>query len=93
MLGLSYVGGLSPDTTAMLGQVDGKRVMVFVDRAGADRPEAIVSSDGKLRVFRQARDELVFYEVTPLERPRMIEFLAPASAEGASELPPRKSAA
>ena len=41
MLGLAYVGGLSPDTTAMLAQVDGKQVMVFVDRADVDQPDAL----------------------------------------------------
>jgi hypothetical protein len=35
----------------------------------------------------------VLYEVTPLDKPRVVEFLAPASAAGASELPPANKAA
>lgn len=93
MLGLAYIGGLSPDTTAMLAQVDGQQVMVFVDRADVDQPDVTSQGDDRLHVFRQDRDGLVFYEVTPLGRPRMIEFLAPVSAEGESELPRSKPAA
>jgi hypothetical protein len=34
----------------------------------------------------------VLYEVTPLGQPRVLDFLAPLSAEGASELPARRAA-
>lgn len=82
MLGLAYVGGLSRHTTAMLCRVDGKPVMVFVDRRSADRPDAAnVGGAGLngagLRVFREERDGLVFYEVTPLGEPRVMQLLAP----------------
>jgi anti-sigma-K factor RskA len=75
MLGLSHSGGLSRDTTAMLCRVDGKPVMVFVDRASADKPEAMDHVDNSLRVFRDQRDGLVFYEVTPLDRARVTAAL------------------
>jgi anti-sigma-K factor RskA len=71
MLGLSYPGGLSRDTTAMLCRVDGEPVMVFVDRASADKPAAMDHADASLRVFRDQRDGLVFYEVTPLAQSRV----------------------
>jgi hypothetical protein len=87
MLGLAYPGGLSRDTTAMLCRVDGKPVMVFVDRESADNAEAQKHCDKSVHMFRVERDGLVFYEVTPLEGPRVIEYLAPLSAPGASELP------
>ncbi len=93
MLGLSYPGGLSADTTAMLCLIDGQRVMVFVDRLSADRTSASDSTIKKLHVFRHERDGLVFYEVTPLDRPRAIDYLAPLSNPGASELPGPKAAA
>ncbi|HMP06669.1 MAG TPA: hypothetical protein PJ982_09995 [Lacipirellulaceae bacterium] len=82
MLGLAYVGGLSRSTPAMLALVDEKPVMVFVDRAAADRPLAADIGDARLRVFRQQRDSLVFYEVTPLDRPRVMEFLAVRNGAG-----------
>lgn len=77
MLGLAYVGGLSRQTTAMLCRVEGKPVMVFVDRAEADQQIAPDNSDAQLHVFREARDGLVYYEVTPLDKPRVVDLLAP----------------
>ncbi len=79
MLGLAYVGGLSPLTTAMLCIVDEQPVMVFVDRAASDRAIAADLGDATLRVFRQERDGLVFYEVTPLGEPRVVDLIAPQS--------------
>ena len=93
MLGLAYPGGLSRDTTAMLCRVDGQPVMLFVDRRAADQAFATDHSDKSVRVFRSERDGLVFYEVTPLDKPRVLDFLAPVSAEGPSELPSANRAA
>jgi hypothetical protein len=76
MLGLSYPGGLSRDTTAMLCEVDGQPVMVFVDRLDADEQvEGIAADADGLRVFRSELADLVVYEVTPLEEPRAASFL------------------
>jgi hypothetical protein len=77
MLGLSYPGGLSRDTTAMLCKVDGKPVMVFVDRPSKDQPLAVEHADAKTHVFRQERDGLVFYEVTPLDGPKVAGAMVP----------------
>jgi hypothetical protein len=75
MKGLSYSGGLSRETTAMLCDVEGKPVMVFVDRAEQDKPLAAKNTDPNVNIFRQERDGLVFYEVTPLEKPTMMQHL------------------
>lgn len=75
MKGLSYPGGLSRETTAMLCDVEGAQVMVFVDREENDQKIAGENSDPHLHVFREARDGLVFYEVTPLEKPTMMQYL------------------
>jgi hypothetical protein len=74
MLGLSYPGGISRNTTAMLGEVDGRSVMVFVDDAN-HRDQAIVSveQDSNLNVFRVEKNGLIFCEVTPLSAPRLIQ--------------------
>lgn len=82
MLGIAYTGGLSRQTTAMLCRVDGQPVMTFVDRASADQPHLAKAGDSKLNVFRQERDGLVYYEVTPLDEPQAIPLFAPATAEG-----------
>ena len=76
MLGLSYTGGISRDTTAMLGKVDGKKVMVFVDNAAnGDRLNvATANDDPKLNVFVVERDGLIFCEVTPHEAAGLIQY-------------------
>lgn len=76
MLGLSYPGGLSRDTTAMLCMVDGQQVMAVVDRADRDDATLAKSTDA-LHVFRDQRDGLVFYEISPHEQPRVLEYLQP----------------
>lgn len=75
MKGLSYLGGLSRETTAMLCDVEGDPVMVFVDRAENDRPAAAEENDPELNIFRTERDGLVFYEVTPLDKPTMTKHM------------------
>jgi len=80
MLGLAFTGGLSRDTTAMLAYVDDQPVMVFVDLATND-DKAMASSDGAMRVFRDERDGLVYYEVTPFDEPKVTPFLAPLNIE------------
>lgn len=77
MLGLSYPGGLSRDTTAMLCMVDERPVMVFVDRLNTDRPQSIddTKSGERLHLFRDERDGLVLYEVTPHDEPRAMQYL------------------
>ena len=75
MKGLSYPGGLSRETTAMLCEVKGIPVMVFVDRQEKDLPQAAKNSDPQVNVFRAEHDGLVFYEVTPLSKPTMTEHL------------------
>jgi hypothetical protein len=62
----------------MLCRVEGQPVMVLVDRVEADRPDATQSCDPSLRVFREERDGLVFYEITPLDSPRVMEHLVAA---------------
>ncbi|WP_428306168.1 anti-sigma factor family protein [Lacipirellula sp.] len=78
MLGLAYTGGLSRNATAMLAYVDDAPVMVFVDRSENDLQQAVQEAGG-IHVFREERDGLVFYEVTPLESPRVTPFLARAT--------------
>lgn len=76
MLGISYPGGLSRDSTAMLCRVDAQPVMVLVDRAQADLPIAQRNDNPSLHVFREERDGLVFYEITPFDEARVIDRLA-----------------
>ena len=75
MLGISYPGGISRNTVAMHGEVDGTPVMVFVDNAG-NRGQVIdsVEQDSNLKVFVVEKDGLIFCEVTPLDSAKMIQY-------------------
>lgn len=77
MLGLSYSGGISRDTTAMLCHVSSKPVVVFVDRVSSDLPaEVIAASNGNgTYLHRIEKHDLVFYEVTPFEDSRVVRFM------------------
>lgn len=69
---------ITKNTLVLMARVDGKEVLVFMDRAGAfdrttprelglgDRP------DGR-RLFKRTLDGLVLYELTPFETPRVLE--------------------
>ncbi len=78
MRGLSYAGGLSRQTTAMLCQAGDTPVMVFVDRASRDTAVASRHEDSGIHVFRTEKYGLVFYEVSPLAQTRVTEFLVSA---------------
>ncbi len=75
MEGLSYANALTPNTTVMLARVDETPVLVFVDRADADPHPAPPPAETKLHEFRKVLGPLVLYEVTPLDRPRVMDFL------------------
>lgn len=76
MLGLSYPGGFSRNTTAMLCEVEGRPVMVFVDQEANDQPRLVQAPDGSgLSIFKSGLPGLVVYEVTPLEEPTAAPYL------------------
>lgn len=75
MVGLSYLGGLSRDTTAILCYSQEQPVVVFVDRRENDTSKATENSDSGLHVFRQELGDLVLYEVTPLGSATIVDFL------------------
>ena len=81
MLGLSYPGGLSRKTTAILCRVDEKPVMVFVDRLSVDRQSLSDERAADVRVIRRVQNRLVFYEITPFDRDHVIEYLQPTATD------------
>jgi len=80
MLGLSYPGGLSRETTAMLCIVDGEQAMVFVDRLSADQPEFAQVGPAREKIFihRTVKHDLVFYEVSHFDTSRIVKHMVPA---------------
>lgn len=78
MAGLSYLAGLSRESTSMLAHVDGRPVIVFVDRVERDwRPPVGHDARTGLNVFRTERAGLALYEVTPLAEPHLLDSFQP----------------
>ncbi len=75
MVGLAYLAGIGPKTTTLMARVDGQPVMVFVDRAEEDPTPDQPGWFSGLALFREQRDGLVFYELTPLDQPRVMQWL------------------
>src|SRR6476620_4773621 len=78
MVGLTYCGGISRYTTTMLARVGVVPVMVFVDRISADTHPRLSPGEHKLHLFRKELGSLVLYEVSPLDKPQVMEYLYPA---------------
>jgi len=75
MAGLARPGGISRESTAMLGSSDGEPIMVFVDRLDRDSSYVTdqVGTEG-CNIFRVEKFGLVFYEVSRLDEPRLIDY-------------------
>lgn len=71
-IGLSYVRALSPDTTYLLARVRARPVLVFVDRVDVDTHPEI--EEGELHLFRRQVDQLILYELTPLDEPHVLKL-------------------
>lgn len=72
--GLAYDGVLSPHSMLVLAHVDGRPVLVVVDKAASDRPLSLPAGS-PLRLFRRQVQDLVLYEVTPFDDVRAIPAL------------------
>jgi len=71
--GISYSNTMSQATINVLGRVEGTPVMIFVDKRAAEvGPPAPLPSG--LHIFRREIDELVLYELTPLDRPNILPY-------------------
>ncbi|MHC4990587.1 MAG: anti-sigma factor family protein [Planctomycetota bacterium] len=76
-IGLSYCHSMSPATTCLLARVGGEPVIVFVDRLERDPGSAEWAGPG-MNLFRRQLAKVVLYELTPLDRPTLLEhFYAP----------------
>ena len=76
MVGISFPGGISRTTTAMLGRVSGEPVLVFVDKLSEDDEEmrSQVGKSGQYHISRSTKEGLVFYEVSGFEDAQLIEY-------------------
>ena len=71
MLGVSYLGGISRSTTAVLFEVNENPVIVFVDRENSQQDGLLTKTplDSAIYIHKTKRDGLVFYEVSSLDEP------------------------
>jgi hypothetical protein len=76
-LGLSYgnVIDLSPKCVYMLFRIDGREVIVFIDKKSNDHSPKITTPG--LNLFRRETGQFVLYEMTPLDRPMVYEKFEP----------------
>ncbi|MAE60452.1 MAG: hypothetical protein CMJ49_03745 [Planctomycetaceae bacterium] len=65
---------LSPMTLLLLGRADGREIIVFATRLRYDKPTTL-PPDSALHLFRKAIDDAVFYELSPLDAPRVLPLL------------------
>ena len=73
MVGLSYLKGITSQTTTMLARIDDQPILVFVDSLARDTHPEQPSSGSGLKLFRQELGGLVLYEITPLSEPLVLE--------------------
>ncbi|HKQ48531.1 MAG TPA: hypothetical protein VJZ71_10710 [Phycisphaerae bacterium] len=73
MVGLSYANCLSPATVVFLAQVRDEEVIVLVDDASKDAGQTLAGDCG-LNLFRRKIGKLMLFEVTPLDRPSVVDY-------------------
>lgn len=74
LVGWVYAPMLSSYSAALLARADSTPVVVLMDRLERDRP--LEAPGGGLHLFRRAIGTLVLYEVTPLDRPVVLDVLS-----------------
>lgn len=71
-----YEPVLSAQTAILLATVNNKQVIVAIDRKDNDRSVTLPSSSG-LKKYRKVVGNLVFYEISPLDEPRVLPLVEP----------------
>lgn len=69
--GWAYGSTVSPESIFLMAKVQDQQVLVIFDRLAADQPQPAVEKG--LHVHRRAVDNLVLYEVSPLDKPFLID--------------------
>ncbi|GJQ30387.1 MAG: hypothetical protein HBSAPP03_22710 [Phycisphaerae bacterium] len=68
---------ISPVTLSLLTRVEGRPVLLLVDRVENDRAVTVPVASG-LHVYRRVVDEVVIYEISPFDGPRVLPHATPA---------------
>lgn len=72
--GIKYGHTLSDQSVHLTATVDGKGIVVFVDKKENDRKDDV--SGAGLHAFRKETDHLVLVEVSPFDKPRLLDLLS-----------------
>lgn len=72
-IGLAYGHSLSEQTVYLLARVRGEPVIAFVDTAQNDKATHLPSSE-RLSLFQRDVGRLTIYELSPLDRPFLLEL-------------------
>lgn len=83
LVGWDYARVVSPYSGVLLAMVDGKQVVVVLDRLAVETAPLPTKVGRGLSTFRAVVGRLVVYEVSPFDRPRIIGHLAASDARGA----------
>lgn len=79
---------ISFNTQILLTRVDGKPVVVLLDRVEKDKGKMQPPEDSKLRVHNATIGDVILYEISPFEEPMVIELFRIAEAATPVEDPP-----
>ncbi len=79
-LGLAYCNSISKRTVYLLAEVNNEPVIVFIDRVETDSGQTIEESSG-LNLFSRRIGRLVLYELSPLEKPALLELFYDPDAD------------
>ncbi len=72
-LGLAYGNSISRRTVYLLAEVNDQPVIVFIDRVEADQGPT-VNESSSLNLFKRRLGRLVLYELSPLEKPALLQL-------------------
>jgi len=87
--GLCYANTISERTMMVLARVEDRPVIVFVDRLDHDAGQSL-PPDAGLHLHRAVVGRLVLYEVSPLERPALLEHFFVPEPERREEGPAKE---
>lgn len=81
LLGLSHVDVLSTQTLVLRAKVEGREVLVFADRVSNDSPSSAAKcAKSGIHMYRRQIGDVVLYEMSPLDKPRLLDLYEPVSA-------------
>ena len=86
-LGLAYCNSISRRTVYLLAEVNDEPVIVFMDRVERDSGPTVDETSG-LNLFSRRLGLLVLYELSPLEKPALLQLFFDPDADSTEVIDP-----